>query len=149
MKSKINKIITVLLVMFLASPGLLQAQENESKSIVTEAGKDNFALLLHNSEHLKASVKTAKQLKQHDGFNVGKIEVVICGKEVMNLKTGSELTSVIQEGIAEGIEFNVCGMSLEKFGIKNSELIDGLKVVPNGFIRGFELQKAGYLIIEL
>ena len=42
-----------------------------------------------------------------------------------------------------------CGLSLAKFNKTQSDLVKGIDYTENGFIKAFELQKQGYLSVEL
>lgn len=48
-----------------------------------------------------------------------------------------------------GVKIVICGFSLNKFGIKKEELPKEFKVVENGILYDFKLQKKGYFNIEL
>ena len=82
-------------------------------------------------------------------YKVGKMELVICGKGVETIKKEGTLTQTIEEGKAAGVIFNACGISLEKANLTLEQLVPGIEVVPNGLLRIFDLQAAGYQTIEL
>ena len=42
-----------------------------------------------------------------------------------------------------------CGLSLTKFNKTQNDLVKGIDYTENGFIKAFELQKQGYLSVEL
>lgn len=107
-----------------------------------------YALLIRETKHIAIAVKTAQQLKEANP-NYKQFEIVLCGKSVMQLINNKEVDDIINKGINLGIKFSVCQLSLDKFEIKSTDLPDGLKVVPNGLIRIFELQDEGYKTIEL
>lgn len=153
MKINKNKALLTLGIFVVLMPGfgfLYQKAEatsvmNNQKPIVE--GKDNFGILLRKGNHLKVAVRTAKEIRKNPMFNMGKFEIVVCGQEVENLHAESELTKTLEE--AARVEVKVCGISLEKFGVEAESLDPRVEVVPNGLMRAFEMEKEGYLMIEL
>lgn len=105
-----------------------------------------YAMLIRNTNHLKAAVETVTMLRQRNSTSVEQFEVVICGKAVARLQQHREL---ICRARAHDIRVSACGMSLHKFSVSPSALPAGVGVVPNGLIRMFELQEQGYRTISL
>lgn len=108
-----------------------------------------YALMVSQEEHIKVAVKTSEDLFTGAKYKAKDFEVIICGKAVESLKAQGELEAIVQEGIANGIKFKVCGISMEKAKVAESDLIKGITVVPNGLLRMFDLQEVGYYTIEL
>ena len=152
MKNKIKNSIfkAVAVIVLLISATSMYAQDKNTQT-VKENTKDkrNYALLVSNEEHIKVAVKTAKQMFNDPKYKVGKMELVICGKGVETIKKEGTLTQTIEEGKAAGVIFNACGISLEKANLTLEQLVPGIEVVPNGLLRIFDLQAAGYQTIEL
>lgn len=103
-------------------------------------------MLIRNMNHLNAAIKTVQMLEEDGQKSVANFEVVICGKEVKNLRKHSDLICSAKE---HNIRLSACGMSMEKFSVKNSALPAGVDIVPNGLIRIFELQENGYQTVTL
>ena len=59
------------------------------------------------------------------------------------------MKSFIEAGLAAGVTFKVCGMSLDKFKIAPTELTEGATIVPNGLTYMFDLQQEGFITVEL
>lgn len=140
---KYTKPLVLATMMFLLIIG-----EAYTQSITTnpEHGIDNYAMLIRNINHLNPAIKTVEMLQQDSGTTPQNFEVVICGKAVKDLKPNADL---LKKAENHGITLSVCGMSLTKFSITEDQLPEYIKVVPNGLIRIFELQKKGYLTITL
>lgn len=113
-------------------------------------GKNNYALLVRNTQHISAALKTASQLKT-SGKDYDAFEIVVCGKEVTNLidKDNGQVKEILTQAQLLNIRLSVCGMSLNKFGIATDQVPKQVEVVENGLIRIFELQENCYFTIEL
>ena len=153
MKNIKSIFILVFTLVFLSAGGLgiVYSKINDTSEAADPAvhlKQKNFALLVQKVPHIQVGIKTYQMMKE-SGTNVQDFEIVICGKVLEELQQGSAHAEVIAGGIKEGIKFTVCGLSLKKFEIKEENLLPGLTPVPNGIIRGFELQEQGYSTIEL
>jgi intracellular sulfur oxidation DsrE/DsrF family protein len=97
------------------------------------AKKDNLLFLLRQTEHINQALKTVEQLQNN---------------LTTTLKTGEV---VIIEKIKQypNISIMACGLSLTKFNKTAKDLVPGIKYTENGLIKALELQKAGYLSVEL
>jgi len=109
----------------------------------------NYIVLTRNIQQLKPIILAAKSLAEEDGKNFGKFQVVICGKTVVDLKLKEKITSFIEMAEKERVQLIACGFSLNKFKIKKEYIPKQIKVVKNGLLYNFQLQKQGYLSIEL
>ena len=83
------------------------------------------------------------------GKKFGDFQVVVCGKTVQDLTNEETMIGFIKQAEKAGVTINACGFSLKKFGVDRSKLPESLQVVENGILHNFELQKKGYLSIEL
>ncbi|ELR71642.1 hypothetical protein C900_02450 [Fulvivirga imtechensis AK7] len=147
-----KNIKTIIMGLLIVTMGALFYQETRAiNKETTETGplKDDFGILLRKGEHLKVAVRTAEEVQNNPKFNRGRFEIIVCGKEVEKLKKGSELTDTLEKAKEMGVEVKACGISLQKFGVSTSSLQPGIEVIPNGLMRAFELEKEGYLMIEL
>ena len=113
------------------------------------AQKDNFAVLLRQTNHFHVAVRTARDLRANPKFDAGRFEIIVCGEEIKSLQKSGKLAEAAQKALKDGIEVTVCGISMEKFQVKKEELVPGVKVVANGLMRAFELEKEGHLMVEL
>lgn len=119
----------------------------EEDAVSTNA--QNYAVLVRKVPHIKASIKTARQMTNDDAYQVGNFEVIICGKVVKQLRSQPSIQKLMKQGRALEMQFHACGMSMKKFGIDPSELASGISVVRNGITHMFDLQAQGYLTVEL
>ena len=109
----------------------------------------NYVVLTRKVPQLKPILLAAEELAAQDGDKFGDFQVVVCGKTVQDLTNEETMISLIQQAEKAGVTINACGFSLKKFGIDRSKLPEALQVVENGILHNFELQKKGYLSIEL
>lgn len=142
----LKKILSVLLLsIFLIPNAHSQPVESDNQIQIQSKTGEDYALLIRKVNHLKAALKTVDMMKEGDR-TVDNFEVVICGKSVTEL---SDHTDLIGQATESGISLSVCGMSLNKFSVAEDELPQGVRVVPNGLIRLFDLQEQGYKTIAL
>lgn len=138
----------LLLTLFLFS-GTVQtkAQPTSEKTVATQAEKqsNSYALLIRNYNHLQAAIKTVNMLTE-EGRTIDDFEVVLCGKKIAEINDNQDLLKKAQQ---KDITVTACGMSMNKFSVKKSDLPDGVRVVKNGLIRIFDLQEQGYKTITL
>ena len=113
------------------------------------AAKKNYGILISQPDHLKAAVHTAQTMRKEAKYNADKIVIMACAKSVEAFKKGSEMKALFEAGKAAGVTYKVCGMSLEKFKIAPSEILEGAEVIPNGLTYMFDLQQEGFTTVEL
>jgi intracellular sulfur oxidation DsrE/DsrF family protein len=111
--------------------------------------KRNYIVITSNIEQLKPIILAAKGLAKEDGPNFGKFEVVLCGKAVTGLTEGEKILPVLEMADKESVRLIACGLSLSKFNMNKDSIPKQVKVVDNGLLYDFQLQKKGYLSIEL
>lgn len=120
-------------------------------AIAQTGAPDNLLFLLRKKEHLAQALVTAEQLRKPEAattVRAGKIMIILCGEEVKMLADTSSAL-LIRKAKFLNVDIAGCGLSLGKFNIKKEQLLPGVEYVPNGFIKAFELQKQGYLSVEL
>ena len=113
--------------------------------------KDNLLFMLRQTEHINQAIKTIKELKTGNTSQLkpGNIEIIVCGEAVVSLTKEDAGKWVEQISEFENVSIVACGLSLDKFQKKQSDLVKGIGYTRNGFVRAFELQKLGYLSVEL
>jgi intracellular sulfur oxidation DsrE/DsrF family protein len=109
----------------------------------------NYIVLTRKVPQLKPILLAAEELAARDGDKFGDFQVVVCGKTVQDLINKEAMNGFIEKAEKTGVTINACGFSLKKFGVDRSKLPEELRVVENGILHSFELQKKGYLSIEL
>ncbi len=112
---------------------------------------DNLLFLLRQTEHINQALKTIDQLyaKPTTTLKTGKIVIIVCGEAVTTLTTSEAQAWVDKVNKHQNVSIVACGLSMEKFNKTKADLIKGVDYTENGFIRAFELQKQGYLSVEL
>lgn len=123
----------------------VQAQNAHEK----HADHVNYVVLTRNVQQLKPIILAAEELAVQDGDKFGDFQVVVCGKAVQDLSNKETMTNFLKSAENAGVTINACGFSLKKFGVDRAALPEPLRVVENGILHNFELQKKGYLSIEL
>lgn len=113
--------------------------------------KDNLLFMLRQKEHINQALKTVEYLKTSpEGYlNTGKVAIIVCGEAVTLLTEKDAEAWVETISKYKGVSIMACGLSLDKFKKSESELVKGIEYTKNGFIKAFELQKQGYLSVEL
>lgn len=117
-----------------------------------QATTDNLLFLLRQPEHITQALKTINQLQTNptasNTIKPGKVAIIICGEAVKSF-AGATGNETIAEAKRLGVILYGCGLSLKKFELTKADLMPGIQYVENGFIKAFELQKQGYLSVEL
>lgn len=113
--------------------------------------KDNLLFLLRQSEHINQAIKTIEQLQSNSKATLkpGNIVIIVCGEAVTSLTTAEGQAWVEKMSKYPTVSIVACGLSLTKFNKTQGELVKGVNYTENGFIKAFELQKQGYLSVEL
>lgn len=117
----------------------------------TNTKNDNLLFLLRQPEHISQAIKTIGSLYNKGGgtLHPGKTEIIVCGETVKQLTTDEGSVWVEQLKNFKDVKLVACGLSLNKFNLDRKDLLPGISYTENGFIRAFELQKQGYLSVEL
>lgn len=113
--------------------------------------KDNLLFLLRQTEHINQAIKTMEQLQSNAKTTLitGKAVIIVCGEAVTSLTTAEGAAWVEKLKKYPNVSLMACGLSLTKFNKTQSDLVPGVQFTENGLIKAFELQKAGYLSVEL
>lgn len=132
--------------MMMLTIGLISTSYGQKQS----AKGDDIVFLLRQQEHFTQAVKTIGALK---GMKVSKIKpsklvVILCGEMLKNI-TSEDMSHQLELASAQGITVYACGLSLNKLGISKESIPSNILYVENGLIKSLELQKEGYLSIEL
>ena len=130
-----------LFFIFLITPLKAQAQ--------VEPNKNNYVVLTRKIPQLQPIILSAEALAEEDNEKFGDFKAIICGKTVQELTNKDALKSIIQKAEKANVQILICGFSLNKFGVDRNELPKELKIVENGILYNLQLQKQGYLSIEL
>jgi intracellular sulfur oxidation DsrE/DsrF family protein len=132
--------------MMLLSIGFIN-QSYGQKQIVKE---DNIVFLLRQQEHFAQANNTVLALKKNAVSKIkpSKVVIILCGAMLKNISS-EEMSHQLEVAYGLGTTVYACGLSLNKLGISKDSLPPNLLYVDNGLIKSLELQKEGYLSIEL
>lgn len=139
-----KKYIKIMSILAIAIFGISQMK---AQSISSE--KQNYVVLTKKVPQLKPILLTAKDLKAEDGDNFGEFEIIVCGKTVEELTDSETMKSYLTEAKSLGVKINACGFSLKKFDVDVTKLPEGIRVVKNGILYDFQLQKKGFMSLGL
>ncbi|MCG9972164.1 sulfur reduction protein DsrE [Christiangramia crocea] len=131
---------SILLMLTLFTGNQAQAQHNS---------KHNYVVLTKKVPQLQPILITAERLKEEDGAHFGEFEIIICGKEIGDITDSSKMGKFITKAEKLGVKLVACGFSLNKFKVDKEAVPKEMKVVENGILYNFQLQKKGYLSLSL
>ncbi|WP_215223945.1 sulfur reduction protein DsrE [Echinicola shivajiensis] len=136
-----NPLKSLLLFLILTVWGIssLHAQDTHSDA------KFDYVVLTKKIAQLQPILMAAESLSKEPSF--GSFEVIICGKEVVELKDHHKMKVYIDKANELGVTLNACGFSLKKFGVAPEEV--SLKIVENGILYNLQLQQKGFISLEL
>ncbi len=120
----------------------MSAQENTNF-------KNNYVVLTKKIPQLQPILLTAEALKAEDGENFGDFQVIICGKEIGDITDPEKINKFIKKANKVGVQIVACGFSLNKFKVEKTKIPKELKLVENGILYNFQLQKKGYKSLSL
>lgn len=146
---RFKAVLGIGLMLLLGATVTAQATAPAAQGTSRTAAKTNYAVLISQPNHLKAAVNTAQALRANSKYNAGEVVVMACSKSVEAFKKGSSFAKEFEAGKQAGVTYRLCGMSLEQFGIQQSQLLEGVEVVPNGLTHMIDLQLEGYTTVEL
>ena len=145
----ILKIALVALLGILFVPAFAQdpAANKLDRQIVNDLSKTpKMAFGVSAERPLKGAFVVYDNLKLNDA-KIEKFEIVIWGPIVTDLKKGSELSAFIKPFLDGKLDVSVCKVALDKMGIREAELMPGIKVVDNAYVRLFQLQALDYNVL--
>ncbi|MFV8226103.1 sulfur reduction protein DsrE [Christiangramia aquimixticola] len=138
-----KKLFTSLFLLTLISLTGCKAQTKISSK------KNNYVVLTRKLPQLKPILLAAEELKMEDAHKFGEFHIVVCGQTVSELTNPEAMEEFMKQVTDIGVKMNACGFSLKKFKVNTEELPDGIKVVENGILHNLQLQKKGYISLEL
>lgn len=138
---------TTLIILVSILIGLSSVNALGHKSIHPKT--NNYVVITSNIQQIKPIVLAAKDLAKEDGKIFGEFQLIICGKAVAELTQPEKIAPFLEMAKKEGVKLVACGYSLNESKINPKDLPSEVKVVDNGLFYDFQLQKKGYLSIEL
>ncbi len=138
---------TTLLILASILIGVTSVNALSQKSTRNET--NNYIVITANIQQIKPIILAAKDLAKEDGKKFGDFQIIICGKAVVELTQPEKIDPFLEMAKKEGIKLVACGYSLNESKVNPNDLPKEVKVVDNGLFYDFQLQKKGYLSIEL
>lgn len=115
-----------------------------------ESEQTRAAIGVRKPKHVEVAVMSARQMLAGEAEqSADRVDIVTCGPAIRSLATGSDRADIVREGLEAGVRLKACGVTIERMGFDKSKFIDGVEVVPNGFVELIRLQKQGFHSIEL
>ncbi len=113
-------------------------------------------VVYHVSEGLEQATAALRNINNHLSADpTVKITVVTHANGIDFLlegakdKNGNLYDSLVQDLVAKGVDFRVCGITLKRRNIDPKRVIEGAKIVPSGVAEVARLQaKEGYVYLK-
>jgi len=140
-----NNILRTLLVVvvMIASGTQVYGQKKLDEQAVADLQKTpKYGFILTTERHFKG-VLSMYDLLIENGVKIEEYEIVVKGKVVTQLVKGSELEEFFQKYKGK-VKVSVCSVAMEKLGVAEETLFDGLDVTPTASVRVLQLQANGY-----
>ncbi|WP_324025345.1 DsrE family protein [Maribacter sp. BPC-D8] len=140
-----NNILRTLLVIvvMIASGTQVYGQKKLDEQAVADLQKTpKYGFILTTERHFKG-VLSMYDLLIENGVKIEEYEIVVKGKVVTQLVKGSELEEFFQKYKGK-VKVSVCSVAMEKLGVAEETLFDGLDVTPTASVRVLQLQANGY-----
>lgn len=130
-----------------ATAGAETADQNQTAAETTQT---KAALGVRKPKHVKVATMTARQMLAGEAEqSADEVTIVTCGPAIRQLADGSKRADIVRKGLEAGVKYRACGVTVERMGFDASTFIDGVEVVPNGFVELIRLQEEGFHTIEL
>ena len=137
-----NILLAGILFLFATVGNSLSAQSSQGQ-------KNNYVVTTTRIQQLKPIFMAAESLAAEDGDSFGEFQVLICGKAVEDLACSDTMTPYLKMAEKTGARIIACEYSLKQMGIDTSRLAKGVESVENAITENLQLQKKGYISLEL
>jgi len=125
------------------STTLVHGQKKLDQQTISDLQKTpKYAFVLTTEKHFKG-VLSMYDLLIENGVPIEDYEIVVKGKVVTQLVKNSELEEFFQKYKGK-VKVSVCSVAMEKLGVAEEKLFDGLNVTPTASVRMLQLQANGY-----
>jgi intracellular sulfur oxidation DsrE/DsrF family protein len=144
----------LLLAVVLLLPLGAQAQPTTSSpDAPSQAAADapRTAYLVRNADMLPVVLMSARTslTGEAEDFNAAAADVVVVGPAVKGLVTDGSHAEALTKSLDAGVRVVACGLAMEKTGVAESDLLDGIDTAANGFHELFRLEAEGYVTLQL
>jgi intracellular sulfur oxidation DsrE/DsrF family protein len=140
--SNIFKALSIIMVMA-ATVTVAHGQKKLDREAIADLQKTpKYAFVLTTERHFKG-VLNMYDLLIENGVLIEDYEIVVKGKVVTQLVKNSELEAFFKKYKGK-VKVSVCSVAMEKLGVAEETLFDGLNVTPTASVRMLQLQANGY-----
>ncbi len=140
--SKIFRTLLIIMVMT-GTVTVVHGQKKLDQQVITGLQKTpKYGFILTTERHFKGVVRMYDLLIEN-GVLIEDYEIVVKGKVVTQLVKGSELEAFFQKYKGK-VKVSVCSVAMEKLGVAEETLFEGLDVTPTASVRMLQLQANGY-----
>ncbi|MGA8854748.1 MAG: sulfur reduction protein DsrE [Christiangramia sp.] len=140
MKTILYSSIFLILTLFTGTQANAQQEQNS---------KHNYVVLTKKVPQLQPILITAERLKEEDGSQFGEFEIIICGKNIGDITDPAKMEKFITKAESLGVKLVACGFSMNKFKVDKKYVPKEMKIVDNGILYNFQLQKKGFHSLSL
>jgi intracellular sulfur oxidation DsrE/DsrF family protein len=124
------------------------AETTAASEEASRAAKAAFGV--RKPKHVGVALMSAHDMLHGEASqSVGEVAIVACGPAIRALATDSKFADRVHQGLDEGVKITACGVTVDRMGFDADRFIEGVEVVPNGFIELIRLQELGYHSVEL
>lgn len=140
--SNIFRALLIILAMT-ATATVAHGQKNLDPQTITDLQKTpKYGFILTTEKHFKG-VLSMYDLLIENGVLIEEFEIVVKGKVVTQLVKKSELEEFFKKYKGK-VKVSVCSVAMEKLGVAEETLFEGLNVTPTASVRMLQLQANGY-----
>lgn len=139
MKNSVNAAI-IFLVLFTTSVNAQTSRNTE---------KFNYIVSTSRTAQLEPIIATAEALAKEDAEKFGEFQAIIYGKTVQELTDKETMKKFIAKAKNANVRLIVCNMALKTFEVNPNDIPDEFEIVDNAFTHILQMQKQGYLSIQL
>lgn len=140
--NSIFRTFLVIMVMITATVEVQGQKKLDQQAVADLQKTPKYAFVLTTERHFKG-VLNMYDLLIENGVLIEDYEIVVKGKVVTQLVKDSELEKFFQKYKGK-VKVSVCSVAMEKLGVAEETLFDGLNVTPTASVRVLQLQANGY-----
>ena len=140
--NNIFRTFLVIMVMITATVEVQGQKKLDQQAVADLQKTPKYAFVLTTERHFKG-VLSMYDLLIENGVLIEDYEIVVKGKVVTQLIKDSELEKFFQKYKGK-VKVSVCSVAMEKLGVAEETLFDGLNVTPTASVRVLQLQANGY-----
>lgn len=115
----------------------------------TNTTKNNYIVVTKKVPQFQPIILTAEALKAEEVNDFGNFEILICGQLIGDITDPEKMGDFIEKAEKAGVTIVACGFSLNRFKIDRNKVPKEIKIVENGILYNFQLQKQGYKSLSL